>query len=63
MIAVLEAAERGGETVRAFNPICYMCVQRSRENHFLDCEAMAYAAAYMLWERGAHAAWRQEHGT
>jgi phage terminase large subunit GpA-like protein len=26
----------------------YMWVQRSRENHFLDCEAMAYAAAYML---------------
>jgi phage terminase large subunit GpA-like protein len=25
-----------------------MWVQRSRENHFLDCEAMAYAAAYML---------------
>ena len=26
----------------------YMWVQRSRENHYLDCEAMAYAAAYML---------------
>lgn len=26
----------------------YIWVQRSRENHFLDCEAMAYAAAYML---------------
>jgi hypothetical protein len=25
-----------------------MWVQRSRENHFLDCEAMAYAGAYML---------------
>lgn len=26
----------------------YAWVQRSRDNHFLDCEAMAYAAAYML---------------
>jgi phage terminase large subunit GpA-like protein len=26
----------------------FMWIQRSRENHFLDCEAMAYAAAYML---------------
>ena len=26
----------------------YAWAQRSRENHFLDCEAMAYAAAYML---------------
>jgi phage terminase large subunit GpA-like protein len=26
----------------------YTWVQRSRDNHFLDCEAMAYAAAYML---------------
>jgi len=26
----------------------YVWVQRSRENHYLDCEALAYAAAYML---------------
>ena len=26
----------------------YTWIQRSRDNHFLDCEAMAYAAAYML---------------
>lgn len=26
----------------------YTWLQRSRDNHFLDCEAMAYAAAYML---------------
>ena len=26
----------------------YLWVQRSRENHFLDCEAMAYGGAYML---------------
>jgi len=26
----------------------YLWVQRSRKNHFLDCEAMSYAAAYML---------------